>query len=102
MTGNPKEILLRYPDNNQELRYLGVGDVRFNQMTPLHGAVLCNQPSIVEYLISRGAVLNAKNQLGWTPLTIAGGFFISNNKKENPTAAEILRKAMIARGIPVE
>jgi ankyrin repeat protein len=102
MTGTAADTLLRYPDNIQDLRYLGVGDVRFNQMTPLHGAVLCNQPSIVEYLISRGAALNAKNQLGWTPLTIAGGFFISNNKKEFPAVAEILRKAMTAGGIPVE
>jgi hypothetical protein len=56
----------------------------------------------VEYLIAQGALLNAKNQLGWTPLMITGGWYIANGKKENPVAAEILRKAMTARGIPVE
>lgn len=102
MTGTPQDTLLRYPDNIRDILNLGVGDMRFNQMTPLHGAVICNQPSIVEYLISQGAVLNAKNQLGWTPLMIAGGLYIANNKKEFPVEAEILRKAMTARGIPVE
>ncbi|MFM2124980.1 MAG: hypothetical protein RL328_1431 [Acidobacteriota bacterium] len=33
---------------------------------------------------------------------ITGGWYIANGKKENPVAAEILRKAMTARGIPVE
>jgi len=102
MTGTAKDTLLRYPDNIQELLNLGVGDMRFNQMTPLHGAAIGNQTSIVEYLISQGAVLNAKNQLGWTPLMVAGGLYIANGKKEAPAVAEILRKAMTARGIPVE
>ena len=102
MIGTPQDTLLRYPDNIQDLLNLSVGDMRFNQMTPLHGAAICNQPSIVEYLIEQGAVLNAKNQLGWTPLMITGGLYIANGKKENPVAAEILRKAMTARGIPVE
>ena len=62
-------------------------------MTALHGAVICNQPSIVEYLISQGAEVEAKNRLGWTPLMVAGGLYIANNKKEFPVAAEILKKA---------
>jgi ankyrin repeat protein len=102
MTGTPQDTLLRYPDNIKDILNLGVGDMRFNQMTALHGATICNQPSIVEYLISQGAVLNAKNQLGWTPLMVAGGLYIANGKKEDPVAAEILRKAMTARGIAVE
>ena len=102
MTGTAKDTLLRYPDNIQELLNLQVGDMRFNQMTPLHGAAIGNQTSIVEYLISEGAVLNAKNQLGWTPLMVSGGLYIANGKKESPAVAEILQKAMTARGIPVE
>ena len=102
MTGTPETTLLRYPDNIKDILNLQVGDMRFNQMTPLHGAVIGNQSSIVEYLISEGAVLNAKNQLGWTPLMVAGGLYIANGKKESPASAEILRKAMAARGIPVE
>lgn len=102
MTGTAKDTLLRYPDNIQDLLNLGVGDMRFNQMTPLHGAAIGNQTSIVEYLISQGAVLNAKNQLGWTPLMVAGGLYIANGKKEAPAVAEILRKAMTERGMAVE
>lgn len=100
MTGTPEDTLLRYPDNIQDLLDLGVGDMRFDQMTPLHGAVICNQPSIVQYLIEQGAEVNAKNRLGWTPLMVAGGLYIANGKKDNPQAAEILRKAMASQGVP--
>jgi len=76
--------------------------MRFNGMTALHGSVVCNQPSIVEYLIGQGAKLDAQNQLGWTPLMVAGGLYIANNRKDFPIAAEILKKALIARGLPVK
>lgn len=98
MIGTPEDTLLRYPDNIRNLLDLGVGDMRFDQMTALHGAVICNQPSIVEYLIAQGAEVNAKNRLGWTPLMVAGGLYIANGKKDNPVAAEILRKALAAQG----
>src|SRR5262249_7288895 len=101
MIGTPEGTLLKYPDNVQQILETGAGDIRFDQMTPLHGAVICNQPSIVEYLIQQGAQIDAKNRLGWTPLMVAGGLYIANNKKENPKAAEILRNAMAAKGIPV-
>ena len=93
MTGTPEATLLRYPDNINDILDLAVGDMRFDRMTALHGAVICNQPSIVEYLISQGAEVEAKNRLGWTPLMVAGGLYIANNKKEFPVAAEILKKA---------
>ena len=93
MTGSAEDTLLRYPDNIKDLLNLGVGDMRFDGMTALHGAVICNQPSIVEYLIERGAQVDAKNRLGWTPLMVAGGIYIANNRKDFPAAAAILRKA---------
>lgn len=102
MTGTPEATLLRYPDNIKDILDLGVGDMRFDGMTALHGAVICNQPSIVEYLIQQGAQVDAKNRLGWTPLMIAGGIYIANNKKEFPAAARILRKALAARGLRAE
>ncbi len=49
MIGTPEDTLLRYPDNFQDLTDLGTGDPRFAEMTALHGAVICNQPSIVKY-----------------------------------------------------
>jgi len=55
-----------------------MGDPRFAEMTALHGAVICNQPSIVKYLIEQGVEVNAKNRLGWTPLMMAGGLYIAN------------------------
>ena len=76
--------------------------MRFNGMTALHGAVICNQPSIVEYLIGQGAKVDATNQLGWTPLMVAKGIYIANNKKEFPIAAEILNRALLSRGLPAK
>jgi len=98
MTGTPEATLLRYPDNFEDLVDLGVGDPRFADMTALHGAVICNQPSIVTYLIEQGADVNATNRLGWTPLMMAGGLYIANAHKTSPASAEILRNAMAARG----
>ena len=100
MIGTPEDTLLRYPDNFQDLQEVGVGDMRFDQMTPLHGAVICNQPSIVAYLLSQGAEVNAKNRLGWTPLMMAGGLYIANAHKTSPGSVAILRKALAARGLP--
>jgi uncharacterized protein len=99
MIGTPEGTLLRYPDNFQELLDLGTGDPRFAEMTALHGAVICNQPSIVKYLIEQGAEVNAKNRLGWTPLMISGGLYIANAHKTSPGSAEILREALAAQGI---
>jgi ankyrin repeat protein len=98
MIGTPEDTLLRYPDNFQELLDLGTGDPRFADMTALHGAVICNQPSIVKYLIEQGAEVNAKNRLGWTPLMVAGGLYIANAHKTSPASAGILREAMAAQG----
>jgi ankyrin repeat protein len=102
MIGTPENTLLRYPDNFKDLVDLGVGDMRFAEMTALHGAVICNQPSIVKYLIEQGADVNAKNRLGWTPLMIAGGLYIANAHKTSPGSAEILREALAARGLPTD
>jgi ankyrin repeat protein len=99
MIGTPENTLLRYPDNFQELVDLGMGDPRFADMTALHGAVICNQPSIVKYLIEQGAEVNAKNRLGWTPLMMAGGLYIANAHKTSPGSAQILREASAAQGL---
>ncbi len=93
MTGDPISLLLTYPDNMNDLLDLGVGDPRWDGMTALHGAVMSNQPSLVQYLIDAGADVNAKNRLGWTPYMITQGIFMNNSKKEFPIAAEMLKKA---------
>jgi ankyrin repeat protein len=97
MIGGPAFTLMTYPPNIEDLSTLGVGDPRFDGMTALHGAVISNQPSILEYLIDQGADADATNELGWTPLMIAEGIFLANAKKEFPVAADMLRDAMAAQ-----
>jgi uncharacterized protein len=94
MIGSAEFTLLTYPENMDDLLTLGVGDPRWDGMTALHGAVLCNQPTILQYLVDSGADVNAKNRLGWTPLMITKGIFMANSKKEFPAAAKILEKAL--------
>jgi uncharacterized protein len=93
MIGSAEFTLLDYPENMEDLLNLGVGDPRWDGMTALHGAVICNQPSIVQFMIDHGADVNAHNRLGWTPLMITKGIFMANSKKEFPREAELLKKA---------
>ena len=99
MIGSTEHTLLDYPLNMTDLLDLGVGDPRFDGCTALFGAVISNQPSIVEYLVNHGAQLDARNRLGWTPLMITKGLFMANAKKEFPVAAQILTKAMKEQGL---
>ena len=102
MTGTLESMLAHYPDNFDDLADLGVGDPRWDGMTALHGAVICNQPSILQFMIDHGAKLDAKNRIGWTALTITKGIFMANSKKEFPVAAEMLKKAMAEQGLVAE
>jgi hypothetical protein len=98
MTGETAYTLLYYPHNIDDLLELGVGDPRWSGSTPLIGAVVSDQPSIVQWLVDRGARVDDKTKLGWTPLLVAEGVFFANAKKEFPEAARILRKALAAQG----
>jgi ankyrin repeat protein len=97
MTGDTAYTLLYYPHNIDDLLELGVGDPRWSGATPLIGAVVSGQPSIVQWLVDRGARVDDKTKLGWTPLLVAEGVFFANAKKEFPQAAAIIRKALAAR-----
>jgi ankyrin repeat protein len=99
MKGDVEYTLLYYPHNIDDLLELGVGDPRWSGSTALIGAVVSGQPSIVQFLVDRGAQLDAKTALGWTPLSVADGVFFANAKKEFPAAAAIIRKAMAERGL---
>jgi uncharacterized protein len=94
MDGDVDYTLLYYPHNIDELLELGVGDPRWSGSTPLIGAVVSGQPSIVQYLLDRGARPDARTALGWTPLRVAQGVFFANAKKEFPAAEAILKKAL--------
>jgi uncharacterized protein len=102
MLGGPEYTLLDYPTNMDDLLNLGVGDPRWNGMTALHGAVVSNQPSLVQFLVDHGAQVDAKNTLGWTPLMETKGIFMANSRKEFPAAAAILKKALAAKGLPAD
>ena len=58
-----------------------MGDPRWSGSTALHGAIISNQPSIVQYLVDHGATLDAKTALGWTPLMVAEGVFFAQRKE---------------------
>jgi ankyrin repeat protein len=97
MTGETAYTLLYYPLNIDDLLELGVGDPRWSGSTPLIGAVVSDQPSIVQWLVDHGARADDKTKLGWTPLLVAEGVFFANAKKEFPQAAAILREALTAQ-----
>ena len=93
MKGDVAYTLLYYPHNIDDLLDLGVGDPRWSGSTPLIGAVISNQPSLVKFLIDRGARIDLETALGWTALDVANGVFFANAKKEYPAAAAIIRAA---------
>jgi ankyrin repeat protein len=99
MVGDVGYTLLYYPLNIDELLDKGVGDPRWSGSTPLIGAVVSGQPSIVQYLVDHGAQVDAKTKLGWTPLAVAQGVFFANAKKEFPPAETILKKALAEHGL---
>jgi len=98
MEGDAAYLLLYYPLNQELLTAKVPGDPRWSGSTALHGAVVSNQPAIVQYLVDRGARLDVKTKSGWTPLMLAGGVFFANSKKDYPAAVDILKKAMAAQG----
>jgi ankyrin repeat protein len=93
MTGEAEYTLLYYPHNLSELQDLGVGDPRWSGSTALHGSIISNQPSIVQYLVDHGAKLDAKTKTGWTPLMMTRGVFLANTGRLFPQAEAILLKA---------
>ena len=70
--------------------------------TPLHGAVFRGAEQVVRFLIDKGARLDAKTELGWTPLTVAHGILYNGDIRTQPGLVPLLRERMQARGLPVE
>jgi ankyrin repeat protein len=101
MTGEPKYIAYYYPLNIEELVDLGTGDMRWDGSTALHGAVVSGQPSIAQFLIDKGAKIDAVSDAGWTPLLLSQGFFLANAEKVYPEIEKVLIKAYQAQGLPI-
>ena len=56
----------------------------------------------VRLLVEKGARLDARNNKGWLPLTIAEGIeYTPDIFKRYPETAEALRQMMRERGLPV-
>ena len=98
MVGEPEYTLLYYPHNLRELQELGTGDPRWSGSTALHGSIISNQASIVQYLVDHGANIDAKTETGWTALMMTRGVFLANTGRLFPAAEAILEKALAQRG----
>ena len=74
-----EDLLFAYPLDYSADPTLGprpeaaMGDVRWAGSTALHGAATLGQPSIIRFLVEKGARLDARNTLGWTPLMVTQG-----------------------------
>ena len=79
-----------------------VNEVDANGETAVHGAAYRGHNSVVQYLADRGAALDVKNRVGWTPLTIADGVLYAEFFKQHRDTAALLRRLMKERGLPVE
>ncbi|MGZ3272726.1 MAG: ankyrin repeat domain-containing protein [Caulobacteraceae bacterium] len=72
----------------------GVNDMG---MGPLHAAANRGSNDVIEYLVSKGAKLDAKDKVGRTPLVWAGGVFLATNAPEPKPTTQALIQALLAR-----
>jgi uncharacterized protein len=70
--------------------------------TALHGAAMRGFVSIIDYLVEKGAKLDAINDKGWAPWTIADGVFYANHVIGQPAARARLDTLMADRGLSTE
>ena len=77
----------------------GQFDLRWGRSTALHGAVLRESVPLVRFLVEKGARLDSRNQLGWTPLSVAMGLFTGGTFRQYPETADVLRELMLERGL---
>jgi ankyrin repeat protein len=97
--GDGQKLLYAYPDNLEQLPGQAIADVRWTGSTALHGAAVMDQLSIIQFLVDKGARLDAKNRLGWTPLMVTQGMLIAANGRWKPRAEALIRQLMIERGL---
>ena len=89
--GDPAVLLHRHPLNLSQFDETALGDMRWGGSTALHGAAIRGADSIITFLVEHGARVDARNKLGWTPLTTAQGVFVANTEKAWPTTIALLQ-----------
>jgi uncharacterized protein len=70
--------------------------------TAMHGAAFRGVNPIVEFLLEKGAKIDAKDHRGWTPYTVANGISYGDVFKQQPQTAGLIEKLMKARGLSIE
>jgi ankyrin repeat protein len=60
--------------------------------TALHAAAYWGADSVAQYLIDKGADVNAKDRKSWTPLVITEGIYQGGGVKYFPSTADVLRR----------
>jgi len=76
-----------------------VNDRDKNNETPLHGPAWRGSNEAVTLLVNAGARLDARNNRGWLPLTIADGVYYNARVMMNLHTAKLLRELMVERGM---
>ncbi|MGH9256867.1 MAG: ankyrin repeat domain-containing protein, partial [Vicinamibacterales bacterium] len=97
--GDGQKLLYAYPDNLERLPEQAIADVRWAGSTALHGAAIMDQLPIIQFLVDRGARLDVRNKLGWSPLMVTQGMLIAANGRWKPRAEALIRKLMIERDL---
>jgi ankyrin repeat protein len=97
--GDGQKLLYAYPDNLEQLPAHAIADVRWTGSTALHGAAIMDQLSIIQFLVDKGARLDARNRLGWTPLMVTQGMLVAANGRWKPRAEALIRQLMLERGL---
>jgi hypothetical protein len=70
-----------------------------NGDTAVHGAVLRGADSVIRFLAEKGANINEKNRVGWTPLVQAVGLLPGTPNYRPTHTALVLRELLALKGI---
>lgn len=92
--GKVRELLERHP------QFLHGADERGNE--PIHWAVMTRQTELIDYLLDRGADINAQRPDGVRPLLLTNGDYHYRGWRDLPSGAiqrhEVLMGYLLARG----
>jgi ankyrin repeat protein len=76
-----------------------VNDIDKSGETALHGPAWRGSNEATKMLVDAGAKLDARNNRGWLPLTIADGVYYNARIMMNKHTAKLLKELMEARGL---